>query len=252
MTTARRRWEQSLAVAVVLLITAGAVIAMVGGRATEPGAPRPAAGFTQVRGTASRIHLSATTFDPVPFPVDLAFGDRGSAGLTVSGVLVEGRLQTITWTSGGPLRIHGSMPLVLDTAVAVEVSPAGTTVALDGAVGHLTPGEYRIEGDVALGESGLAQPVDRVDFTATPGAALRFTGTAQLRLPPTDQMREGPGAVIIEGALELTTSDGTSRSGRLEVDVRPYSLELHHEGATVAIEGEIGAAPDSAGARQRR
>lgn len=247
MRTSRgKKWELPLGVAVLLLLTIGVVIAFVGGQTTNPGGTkRPAPGFTLVRGSATVVRLSATLLDPIPLPVDIHPTERGGATATFSGVTVDGDVQTIVWNGGSALRLEGpSTPLALDDPVSFEAAGEGVKISLATATGHLVRGSYHLEGDVAVGNGGLARPVSSVDFEAVETAHITFTGSAEIRLPPTPQRREGPGQIHAEGSFELATNQGTSTVSSLDFGPGPYGLSLTWSGATILVEGELREPPE--------
>lgn len=233
--------------AVLLLLTIGAVIAFVGGQATEGGSDkRPAPGFTLVSGSATVVRLSATLVDPIPLPVEIQPLERGGATATFTGVTVDGDVQTVVWTGGSALRLEGpaATSLVLDDPVSFEATGESVKINLATATGHLVRGSYRLEGDVAVGNGGLARPASSVDFEAVETAYVTFTGSSEIHLPPGPQQREGPGQIHAEGTFELTTNQGASTVSSLDFGPGPYRLSLTWNGTTILVEGELSKTPE--------
>ncbi len=236
-----RKWEVPLGVAVLLLLTIGTVIALVGGQATNgSGEKRPAPGFTLVEGSATVVRLSATLMDPIRLPVEIRPMERGGATATFTGVMVDGDIQTIVWTGSGALRLEGPpTPLYLDDPVSFEATGDSVELRLAAVAGHLDKGAYHLEGDLAVGKEGLARSATSVDFEAVETAHVTFTGSSEIRLPPGPQRREGPGQIHAEGTFKRTTNLGRSNVSNLDFGPGPYRLSMSWNGETILIEGEL-------------
>lgn len=245
-TSRGKKWELPLGVAVLLLLTIGTVIALVGGQATKPsGGKRPAPGFTLITGSATVVRLSETLVDPIRLPVEIKPRERGGATATFTGVMVDGEIQTVVWTGGATLRLEGPpAPLYLDDPVSFQATGDAVELGLAAVVGHLDQGAYHLEGDLAVGKEGLARPATSVDFEAVETAHVTFTGSSGIRLPPTPQRREGPGEIHAEGTFERTTNLGRSNVSNLDFGPGPYRLSMVWNGTTILVEGELREAAD--------
>lgn len=207
--------------------------------AGEPVDARPQA--TLVAGTVDRLALVPTLLDPLPPPVTVEPLERGQASGRLTPVIVAGREQSIAWPGGTPITLRASgdaASLTLDP-VPVEVSPEGVAVDLDGAVGRLTAGTWTIEGSVAVGGEGFAQPSDAVTFEATEATTVSFTGAALTRLPPEPRVLEGPGEVALTGDVEVTTATADRRVPFLVFGPGPYRFDLLFAGDRLEVEGRL-------------
>lgn len=188
----------------------------------------PGPGQVRVRGAVTAVHLEGAVLDQrsvaVPLTVvsDRGFGNGGE----LTGVEVDGQASTIVWDGGRPFVLSSGVALVLDPVV-LDLAPDGLRVTLGGGVHGLAPGTYRLDTPVAVGTAGIATPRDSVTFTAGPDARFEARGDAALVLGATGGRRvTGPGAVRLEGTLELTDASGTRAATSHAVDLAAYDLTL--------------------------
>lgn len=134
----------------------------------------------------------------------------GGAGAQFEAAMVDGEDSAIVWDAGRPLVFSGDTPLRLDpAALSLLANQAAIVVAWpDGAVHQVLPGDYTIAAPVAVSTGGLATPHDQVTFTAHEGTTVSFLGAAASTLIPQPMVVNGPGNVILEGALRVTHPDG--------------------------------------------
>jgi hypothetical protein len=102
----------------------------------------------------------------------------------------------------------------------------GTMVSLGTRTHGFAPGDYRIDTPVAVGTSGLAQPLDAVDFTATAETTITFAGDAFTRVGPGPLTLTGPGTVTADGSFGVTTSDGATLVDHIELGPGPFEVGL--------------------------
>lgn len=234
---------------VVLVAMAGVGGAVVVGSILDDG-PDPATGGVDARpgdeaalvaGSVDRLALMPTLLDPLPAPVTVEPRERGRASARLSPVMIDGREQSVAWPGGTPITFRSSATvasLTLDP-VPVEVSSEGVAVDLDGAGGRLTPGTWTVEGSVAVGEEGFAQPADAVTFEAVEATTVTFTGSALTNLPPEPRALEGPGAVVLAGDVEVTTATADRRVPFLAFGPGPYRFDVLFVGDRLEVEGRL-------------
>jgi hypothetical protein len=212
---------------------------------TVDGTPVPAAGQQRVTGTVTAVRLVDAVLDPrdVPTPLTVV-SERGFGnGGELTGVTVEGEPATVVWDGGRPFVLTSGGALVLDP-VAVDLTPDGLRLVLGGGAHALAPGAYQLDAPVAVGTTGVASARDSVRFDATASSLFEARGDAALVLPPTDPRRFiGPGAVRLEGTLEVTDADGTRAATVVDVAVDAFELTLTPDGAggwtvTATVQGE--------------
>lgn len=196
----------------------------------------PAAGQVLVRGRITALRLDGAVLQPraVPLPVTITSSRGFGNGGEVTGVRVDGQPSTIVWDGGRPFALSGSGALLLDP-LSVNLSPQGLLLRLGGGAHALAPGSYRLDTPVAVGTSGMATPRDSVQFEAGPSSLFEARGDAVL-VAGSDAPRRfvGPGAMRIEGDLQVTAADGT-RSVVTVLDLAQGSFDL-----TVARDGTGG------------
>jgi hypothetical protein len=181
----------------------------------------------RVSGTITGIHVDGAVVDPLPLPLTITAPQRGMGnGAEIAGVTVLGKPAQIAWDAGRPLVLTSGGPLLLDP-VGVDLTPAGVVLNLGGAVHGFTPGTYRIDAPVAVGQSGLARPKDRVDFDASATSTMAVHGVGTITIgPPTAVVLRGPGHVTLAGALQVTTAAGTHSLAKLELMAGPFEITL--------------------------
>lgn len=210
----------------------------------------PASGETDARpddetalvaGSVERLALMPTLLDPLTEPVTIEPRERGKASARITPVNIDGREQTVSWPGGTPITLRSPADVASLTLepVPVEVSSKGVAVDLDAALGRLTPGTWTIEGSVAVGQEGFAQPADTVTFEALEGTTITFAGPALTTRPPDPLALEGPGAVLLTGDVEVTTADADRRVPFLSFGPGPYRFDLLFVGDHLEVEGRL-------------
>jgi hypothetical protein len=149
--------------------------------------------------------------------------DTGTATVEVPG-------RTFVWDGGRPFVLEGGGLDLGPSAVVVERGEARWR--LEGPLA-LLPGDYRLRTPVAVGEEGLARPVDEAGFTATDDAVLDAPG-ATIVTPAAPLHLEGPGSLVLDGDFELRTRDGSRAATHLEFGPGPLVLDLAEDGTVTA------------------
>ena len=169
-----------------------------------------AAGQTRVTGRVTLLTATDAVAAPIGLPVTVTVPQRGTGGMKIVGVSVDGQPAEIDWFAGQPLPFSGTGSFDLGPAKVV-IDGGGITWHLDAGQRVLRPGRYTAGAPVAVGGGGLAQPRDSVTFVAAAGSGAGFVtnGDAQLHLPKTTIRLDGPGGVHLSGAMSVTT--GTAR-----------------------------------------
>jgi len=204
----------------------------------------PAPGFTNFTGTAISAHLAPTTIDSAalpsyPAPIHVELLVRGAASADLSGVTVDGHRASIAWPGGTPITITG-IHATITTPVAVDLNGNGVLVHLDGAQLQLGHGDWRIDGPVAVGTSGLAAPRDAVRFEVPDaGAVMTFHGGAGVRLPAVRQVFEGPGALSLDGRFTARTSSAQRSVAHLRTSSSPYRITVEWRNGAIAVDGTV-------------
>ena len=188
----------------------------------------PAAGRVGVTGTVTAVHLEGAVVDPrevpTPFTVtsERGFGNGGE----ITGVLIDGKEQTIVWDGGRPFVLSSGGAMVLDP-VTIDLAPEGLRVALSSGVHVFTPGTYQLDTPVAVGSSGVAGARESVAFETTDHTTFEPRGDAALFLDATTASHLlGPGIVHLEGTLEVTDEDGVTSVTTLDAVIGAYDITL--------------------------
>lgn len=255
--------QRAVATAAVLVLFAGVMLTVVGTGLLEPDQPLddvssgPGAGGdgsvddpvvqptetttvpsgrSEVSGTVTALTAVDATVDllPTPMTVDVAEPGLGRSGAVIRDAVVGGEPATIQWDSGRPLVLGGTGGLVLAPA-RVVVDGAGTSVSFGERTHGFAAGTYRIDTPVAVGTSGLAQPLDAVDFTATASTTITFAGDASTRVGPGSLTLTGPGTVTADGSFGITTSEGATLVDHIEFGPGPFQIGLTPGAGGLAI-----------------
>ena len=209
------------------------VIAVPGSTTTSASSTSTTSGISpdaaaRVSGTVTAVHLEGAVVDPreVPTPLTVT-ADRGFGnGGRISGVTVEGTRATIEWDAGTPFVLSSGGALVLDP-VRMDLTPEGLRLNLADAVHTFVPGTYHLDTPVAVGTTGVASARESVVFDASAESTFEPRGDAALFL--TDAKARhllGPGAVHLEGTLEVTDPSGEHAVTRLDAAEGAYDLVL--------------------------
>jgi hypothetical protein len=236
-----------VAVIVVAAITVGVVVALdldgetgdvarstddggvVGGDgATTETTLRPLADDqVEVTGVATGITVERVHVERIDTPLQVTTeAGPGVGGATLFDVEVDGQPSTIEWDGGRPFDLQGAGLGILPQTVNVFAAPTAITFGIpDGAVNGLAPGSYGLATPVAVGAAGLARPLDSVGFAATVESTVVFRGGATTSTLPRQMTFEGPGHVLLQGALHVRNGDDTTvDSPTVELPDGPFEL----------------------------
>lgn len=251
-TLARRARSVRASAAAIAVVLAAAVAGalVVGGRTGTPGAPGspgaaspraagnrspspltsgPAAavpaGHAVVTGTVTSATAQDATGPPLAAPLEITVPVRGRGGATFYNVDVGGRPSAVVWNGGVPLGLigHGAIEA---GRVDVTVDASGSTWALDGAERILAPGTYHAAAPVAVGQAGLARPQDSADFTAGASSVVVTSGGATVHRDPQSLHLVGPGALVLNGTLQVRSSSGTATAHRVVLARGSFDFDL--------------------------
>ncbi|MGH9185915.1 MAG: hypothetical protein ACRD0U_08905 [Acidimicrobiales bacterium] len=177
---------------------------------TDSTTPAPGEGQSVVTGTITSLHVEGASLAQLVLPAQIVTLERGlGSGATFEGVVIEGAEGSIEWDAGRPLDLASDGgALVLAPGVVVNAVPEGITVTLDGPVHSFLPATYHITSPVAVGTSGIAQPVDSVTFDATEASTVTFRGGASTTFAPQPITLTAEGPVTIGGTLTVARPDG--------------------------------------------
>ena len=181
----------------------------------------PAKGQVALVGGVTAMHIDGATVDNLPMPITVTVADRGVGGATITPVDVNGKTTSIDWQAGQPMPISGDGGNLLLKGVAIDASPDGVSIVLDGTQ-SMTPGTYRITTSVAVGST----PRDSVTFDASDKTTAKFRGTASV--PHEGPLHtEGAGSITLDGKVTVTHPDGsTTQATHLELDQGLYRVTL--------------------------
>lgn len=185
-------------------------------------------GRARVTGTLTAAIATGAGGDPVLPPFTIAVPEAGQGGLTLPGVTVDRRTQTIEWTGGRPLPVTGSGPGLDAKPARVSIDLATITWFLDGAPRAFLGGPYQLGSAVAVGGEGLAAPRDTVAFLAPlTGAAFTTRGGAVAQVPARKLRIESPdGTLELSGQLTIETTTVTRPLPTLRFGPGRYVVEL--------------------------
>jgi hypothetical protein len=204
----------------------GGVLAGAPSPATlAPEVPTPAEGQVIVTGTISAAHVEGLDLGTLPTPFTVSTATRGEGGATITPVLVNGKSTSIEWTAGQPLPFSGDGGGLNLGPVALDVTPDGVALLLDGLHG-VVPGTYTIATSVAVG----SQPKDSVTFEATDKTTIEFRGTTSTPLAApavASGAATGSGMVTLQGTLTVVKPDrSTSPASIITLDSGTYTITL--------------------------
>lgn len=176
-----------------------------GGAGSSASGQKPAQGQVTVAGHITAAHFEGCALPSLAMPVTVNTSSRGVGGATITPVVVAGASTSIDWNAGQPLPITGDGGSLKLSAVVCDVAADAISIGLDG-VHALTPGDYTINTDVAVG----ATPKSKVSFTASDKTTVEFRGGASAPFPDPNLTVDGTGNATIEGTLTRTDPSGSS------------------------------------------
>lgn len=185
-----------------------------------------------VTGTVTKV--VGTDVDRAPdlvLPLTLTVANRGGGTKAdFVGGTVGGKKGTISWDGGRPLPLRGQGSIDLNGPVNVELGGGGASWALDGRSRLLTPGSYAFGATVAVSvvEGGLGTPKDgaKIDVAAGATASVQTRGDVRVATPAAPIQLQGPGKLVLEGALEVKTRDGMRPATKITFGPGAFELSL--------------------------
>lgn len=191
-------------------------------------------------GTLSKVLGEKVVAPPLALPLTLTVPRGGGTKADFSGGAVGGKTATISWDGGRPLPLSGQGSIDFNGPVDVEIDARGPRWALDGAARLLTPGSYSFGSTVAVSvaEGGLATPRDRARLEVPAGTTASFTTQdgVQVATPAIPLRISGPGKLVLEGNLQVTTADGVRQAAKLTFGPGAFELDLQPQEGGYRIE----------------
>ena len=197
----------------------------------------PALGsLTRVTGTLTSAEITGALDGPVRLPLVLTVASRGGGnGAVITGIAAAAG-DAIVWDGGRPVTLSGD-GTVAGQPGSFVVRDAALVADLSGAAHALSPGTYRVDGPVAVGDAGgLAAPSTQTGFTAGDGAVLSGTGQVEGRLAPGTWSLLGPGRVRLVGELTSYTADATATPIDVTMEQGSFELTLTVNASGVQVE----------------
>jgi len=193
-----------------------------------------------VSGTLTRIMGGQIDAPPLLLPLTMTVARGGGTKADFSGGSVAGKKATISWDGGRPLPLGGQGSIDLNGPIDVEIDAGGARWALDGGARLLTPGSYAFGSTVAvsLAAGGLGSPRDgaRLDVPAGATASVQTRGGVHVTTPPASLKINGPGKLVLEGALSVSTRDGVRQATKLTFGPGAFELNLEPQAGGYRIE----------------
>lgn len=183
-----------------------------------------------VSGTLVKITATKVEAPPLTIPLTMLVVPGKGLKAEFSGGAVAGKSATITWDGGRPLPLTGQGSLDLNGAVDVELNASGATYRLDGASRMLTPGSYTFGETVAVvpADGGLGMPKvgARLDVPAGATASVLTRGDVRVIKPAAPLKLNGPGQLVLEGSLEITTRSGVRTAKKVTFGPGAFEINL--------------------------
>ncbi|MEO5678049.1 MAG: hypothetical protein ABIS47_00085 [Acidimicrobiales bacterium] len=226
----------TFAVGLAALTAPGTAPAGGGERVTTGTAPEGPPGTVlagdqaEVSGTVAKVTATQVEAPPLAIPLTLQVVPGKGLKAEFSGGTVGGKSATITWDGGRPLPLTGQGSLDLNGAVDVELNASGATYRLDGASRMLTPGSYTFGETVAVvpADGGLGTPKvgARLDVPAGATASVLTRGDVRVTKPAAPLKLNGPGQLVLEGSLEITTREGVRSAKKVTFGPGAFAINL--------------------------
>lgn len=178
-------------------------------------------GQAKVTGSITALRATDAVAAPLRAPLEFPAGARA----TIAGAIVNGRRSTIAWDGGRPLVLQGNGGIDLGPTTLEVDGTGAVSWPVDDGVRALLTGEYVIRTPVAVGQGGLAQPRDQVTFVADDETTIETHGVT-LRTSPAALKLEGPGSLVLDGALAVESRDGRRNVAHLEFGPGSFVVEL--------------------------
>ena len=200
-----------------------------------------AADQSMVSGTVSRVVGTKVEAPALAVPLSLKVARGGGTKAEFSGGTVGGKKVTVTWDGGrGALPLTGQGSIDLNGPVDVELTSKGATYDLDGQSRLLTPGTYGFGVTVAViptnGTLGTPKDGARLEVPEGIAASLLTRDDVRVTQAPAPLQLKGPGQLVLEGALEVTTRDGMRQATRITFGPGAFELNLQPEAGGYRID----------------
>lgn len=212
---------------------------------TGPGPTRPdgevlAPDQAMLSGTVTKVVGTKVEAPALPLPLTLTVMRGGGTKAEFSGGTVGGKKAAVTWDGGRPLRLTGPGSIDLNGPVDLELTGKGASYALDGQSRLLTPATYAFGATVAVIPTNgtLGAPKDGARLEVSPGvpASLLTNGGVRVATAPAPLALRGPGRLVLEGALQITTRDGARQAAKLTYGPGAFELDLVPDGGGYRID----------------
>jgi len=213
---------------------------------TGPGPPRStiqvlAADQSMVSGTVSKVMGTKVEAPALAVPLTLNVARGGGTKAEFSGGTVAGKKVTVTWDGGrGAMPLTGQGSIDLNGPVDVELTSKGATYALDGQSRLLTPGSYVFGVTVAVipanGTLGAPKDGARLEVPDGVAASLLTRDGVRVTQAPAPLQLKGPGQLVLEGALQVTTRDGMRQATKITFGPGAFELNLEPEAGGYRID----------------
>ena len=197
----------------------------------------PPAGEAEISGTVEAATAEHAIAPVLPLPLDVPAAP-GRTGITIEGAIVDGSPTTIVWDGGRPFTLTGTGGIGLGPT-RVDIGSDGVNWPLDGEPRGLVPGTYTVDAPVAVGQGGLASPLDTVTFTADERTTLSTRGGVAVRTAPAPLRLEGPGSVTLRGAFTVRTAEGERESSLVRFGPGPFVVDLVPVAGGWNVEGTL-------------
>lgn len=190
-----------------------------------------AADQSLVSGTISRVVGTKVEAPALAVPLTLKVARGGGIKAEFSGGTVGGKAVTVTWDGGrGTMPLTGKGSIDLNGPVDVELTSKGATYALDGQSRLLTPGSYGFGVTVAViaanATLGAAKDGARIEVPDGFAASLLTRDDVRVTQAPAPLQLKGPGQLVLEGALEVTTRAGMRQATKITFGPGAFELDL--------------------------
>ena len=199
-----------------------------------------AADQSNVTGTLTKGVGMKVDAPPLVLPLTLTVSRGGGTKADFSGGTVAGKKATISWDGGRPLPIRGQGSIDFNGPVDVELGPRGASWLLDGGARVLTPGSYAFGSTVAVSSlnDDLGAPRDgaRLDVPAGAAASVQTRSGVRVSTPAAPISLKGPGQLVLEGAMEVTTRDGVRQASKITFGPGAFELNLVPQAGGYRIE----------------
>jgi len=199
-----------------------------------------AADQSVVSGNLTKLVGTKVQAPPLVLPLTMTVPRGGGTKADFSGGTVGGKNATISWDGGRPLPLKGQGSIDFNGPIDVEMDAGGARWPLDGGARVLTPGSYSFGATVAVSvaQGGLGTPRDSARLEVPNGAtaSVLTRGGVQVATPAAAIKITGPGKLVLEGTLQITTRDGVRQASKLTFGPGAFELNLEPQAGGYQIE----------------